>query len=144
MGVLMVDDGMTQDEVVVFPRTFAQFGRSLYAGNILLLEVHSNERDGRKQLIVERVRPLHGQALFIRLTLDRFPELEDWIQRAQGDVPVVCRFTDSKEVKQLASAFSINPNEEYVAEAKRRFGEENVVLKRIDTKMVGPETSTKS
>ncbi|MCT4787583.1 helix-hairpin-helix domain-containing protein, partial [Exiguobacterium aestuarii] len=144
MGVMMVDDGVTQEEVVVFPRTFAQFGRSLYVGNILLLEVHSNERDGRKQLIVERVRPLHGQALFVRLTLDRFPELEEWIQRAQGDVPVICRFTDSKEVKQLASAFSINPSEEYVAVAKKRFGEENVILKRIDMKMVGPETSTKS
>ncbi|WP_214778172.1 DNA polymerase III subunit alpha [Exiguobacterium sp. s22] len=144
MGVMMVDDGMSQEEVVVFPRTFAQFGRSLYIGNILLLEVHTNERDGRKQLIVERVRPLHGHALFVRLTVDRFSELEDWIQRSLGDVPVICQFTDTREVKQLASAFSINSNEEYIAEAKRRFGEEDVVLKRIDTKMVGPETSTKS
>ncbi|WP_215142457.1 DNA polymerase III subunit alpha [Exiguobacterium qingdaonense] len=144
MGVLMIDDGVAQGEVVVFPRTFAQFGRSLYVGNTLLLEVHSNERNGRKQLIAERIRPLHGQALFVRLTLDRFPELEDWIQRAKGDVPVICRFTDSKEVKQLASALSINPNEENIVEAKKRFGEENVVLKRVDQKMVDSETSTKS
>lgn len=144
MGVLMVDDGMSQEEVVIFPRTFSQYGRSLYAGNVLLLEVHPNERDGRKQLIVERVRPLHGQALFVRLTLDGFTALEELIHRSPGDVPVVCRFVDSKEVKQLASAFDINPSEELISAVSKRFGEENVVLKRIESKMSGSESSTKS
>ena len=144
MGVMMVDDGMTQEEVVVFPRTFAAHERSLYAGNILLLEVHPNERDGRKQLIVERVRPMHGQALFVRLTLDSFPELEEVIRTKPGDVPVICRFTDTKEVKQLASTFSVNPDERLIQAIAKRFGEGNVILKRIEQKMGGPETSTKS
>lgn len=144
MGVMMVDDGVTQDEVVVFPRVYKAFVRSLYSGNVLLLEVHPNERDGRRQLIVERVRPLHGQALFVRLRRESFPELEELLHASPGDVPVVCRFSDSKEVKQLASAFSVNPTDALLLAIKKRFGESDVVLKRVDTKMTGTKTSTKS
>lgn len=144
MGVMMVDDGVTQDEVVIFPRVFQAFGRSLYSGNVLLLEVHSNERDGRRQWIVERVRPLHGQALFVRLRRETFAELEELLHASPGDVPVVCRFSDSKEVKQLASAYSVNPTESLMQALKKRFGETEVVLKRVDSKMTGTKTSTKS
>jgi len=144
MGVMMVDDGVTQDEVVIFPRVFQAFGRSLYSGNVLLLEVHSNERDGRRQWIVERVRPLHGQALFVRLRRETFAELEELLHASPGDVPVVCRFSDSKEVKQLASAYSVNPTESLMQALKKRFGETEVVLKRVDSKMAGTKTSTKS
>lgn len=144
MGVVMVDDGVSQDEVVIFPRVFAQFSRSLYVGNVLLLEVHPNERDGRRQLVVERLRPLHGQALFVRLRLESFADLEELLHTAPGDVPVVCRFSDSKEVKQLASAYAINPTEALLQGLKQRFGDTDVVLKRIDSKMPGTKTSTKS
>ncbi|EPE62908.1 DNA polymerase III, alpha subunit [Exiguobacterium sp. S17] len=144
MGVAMVDDGVSQDEVVIFPRVFANFARSLYVGNVLLLEVHPNERDGRIQLVVERVRPLNGQALFVRLRRESFAELEELLHTASGDVPVICRFSDSKEVKQLASAYSVNPTESLMNALKSRFGEADVVLKRVDSKTSGAGTSTKS
>lgn len=144
MGVVMVDDGLSQDEVVIFPRVFANFARSLYVGNVLLLEVHPNERDGRVQLVVERVRPLNGQALFVRLRRESFKELEELLHTASGDVPVICRFTDSKEVKQLASAYAVNPTDTLMDALKKRFGETDVVLKRVDVKTPDAGTSTKS
>lgn len=144
MGVVMVDDGVTQEEVVVFPRVYANHSRSLYIGNVLLLEVHSNERDGRKQLVVERVRPMHGQALFVRLKRESFADLEEILHTMHGDVPVICRFLDSKEVKQLASAYAVNPTETLIQALKKRFGESDVVLKRVDPKMPGSVPSTKS
>nr|WP_214717525.1 DNA polymerase III subunit alpha [Exiguobacterium sp. s149] len=144
MGVVMVDDGVSQDEVVIFPRVFTQFSRSLYVGNVLLLEVHPNERDGRRQLVVERVRPLHGQALFVRLRLESFADLEELLRTAPGDVPVICRFSDSKEVKQLASTYAVNPTEALLQGLRQRFGDTDVVLKRVDSKLPGTGTSTKS
>lgn len=139
MGVMQVDDGMSQDEVVIFPRTYQQYARSLYATNVLLLEVHANEREGRRQLIVERVRPMHQQALFVRLPVTAFAELEEMIHTSPGDVPVVCRFSDSKEVKQLASTYAIMPHDSLLQALLKRFGKQNVVLKRVEGKAVPSE-----
>ncbi|MCT4790074.1 hypothetical protein, partial [Exiguobacterium mexicanum] len=100
--------------------------------------------DGRRQLVVERVRPLHGQALFVRLRLESFADLEELLRTAPGDVPVICRFSDSKDVKQLASTYAINPTEALLHGLRQRFGDMDVVLKRVDSKLPGTRTSTKS
>ncbi|WP_026832334.1 DNA polymerase III subunit alpha [Exiguobacterium undae] len=132
MAVIHAVDGYTTEEVVVFPKQYELFSRSLYVGNVLLIEVKAQEREGNRQFVLERLRPLGQDVLFIKLpSKNELAVLERILETAPGDIPVVVRYADTNETKPLPGIYAIQHNEELLAQLRIRFGETNIVLKNV-------------
>lgn len=132
MAVIQAVDGYSNEEVVVFPNQYERFRRSLYLGNVLLIELKVQDRDGERQFILERLRPLGQDVLFVKLTSkNELAALEQLLEAAPGDIPVVVRYADSRETKSLPPLYAVQHDEELLARLRIRFGEDHVVLKNV-------------
>ena len=132
MAVIHAVDGYTTEEVVVFPQQYAAFKRSLYIGNVLLIEVKVQEREGDRQFVLERLRPLGQDVLFVKLpSKNDLAVLERMLESAPGDIPVVVRYADTNETKPLPGIYAVQQEEELMAQLRIRFGEANIILKNV-------------
>ncbi|WP_214727541.1 DNA polymerase III subunit alpha [Exiguobacterium sp. s168] len=132
MAVIQAVDGYSNEEVVVFPNQYERFRRSLYLGNVLLIELKVQDREGERQFILERLRPLGQDVLFVKLTSkNELAALEQLLEAAPGDIPVVVRYADSRETKSLPPLYAVQHDEELLARLRIRFGEDHVVLKNV-------------
>jgi DNA polymerase-3 subunit alpha len=92
MAVIQAVDGYSNEEVVVFQSQYERFRRSLYLGNVLLIELKVQDREGERQFILERLQPLGQDVLFVKLTSkNELAKLEQLLEAAPGDIPVVVR-----------------------------------------------------
>ncbi len=132
MAVIQAVDGYSNEEVVVFPSQYERFRRSLYLGNVLLIELKVQDREGERQFILERLRPLGQDVLFVKLTSkNELATLEQLLEATPGDIPVVVRYADSRETKSLPSLYAVRHDEELLARLRMQFGEDHVVLKNV-------------
>jgi len=132
MGVPSAATGYSTEEVVVFPQQFAAYGRSLYEGNVLLIEVKPQEREGRRQFVLERLKPLGRDVLFVKLpSRNELALLEQMLEMVPGDVPVVVHYADIAETKSLPEIYAVRPDADLIGRLKAEHGERNVVLKNV-------------
>ena len=132
MAVIQAVDGYSNEEVVVFPNQYERFRRSLYLGNVLLIELKVQDREGERQFILERLRPLGQDVLFVKLTSkNELAALEQLLETVPGDIPVVVRYADSRETKSLPPLYAVRHDEELMARLRMQFGEDHVVLKNV-------------
>ncbi|MCT4778847.1 MULTISPECIES: DNA polymerase III subunit alpha [Exiguobacterium] len=132
MAVIQAVDGYTTEEVVIFPKQYEAFKRSLYVGNVLLIEVKAQEREGNRQFVLERLRPLGQDVLFIKLqSKNELAVLERMLETMPGDIPVVVRYADTNETKALPGLYAVQQEEELLAQLRIRFGETNIILKNV-------------
>lgn len=132
MGVMQAVDGYSNEEVVIFPKQYDMYKRSLYVGNVLLIEVKVQDRAGERQFVLERLRPLGQDVLFIKLpSKNELAPLERVLEIAPGDIPVVVRYADTNETKTLPGLYAIRHEEELFAQLRIQFGEANIILKNV-------------
>lgn len=132
MAVIQAVDGYSTEEVVIFPQQYAAFKRSLYVGNVLLIEVKVQERENERQFVLERLRPLGQDVLFVKLpSKNDLADLERMLETVPGDIPVVVRYADTNETKSLPGIYAIQQEEELLAQLRIRFGERNIILKNV-------------
>jgi DNA polymerase-3 subunit alpha len=110
MAFITLSDGFGEQELVAFPNVFEESASQLVADNILLVKAEVGERNGDRQLIVDRVIPIEqawsevetemeiilNANLISEETLDEIKELP-----GEGDTPVYFTLADDQRDSYL-------------------------------------------
>ncbi|WP_141432016.1 DNA polymerase III subunit alpha [Bacillus sp. 03113] len=145
MSFLMLSDQSDEMEAVAFPNVYRKFSSFFVQGNILLVEGKVEERDGKKQFIIQNVKDLNDIAdkekyfqdpriLYLKLTEeketeDRMMQLREIFKLYSGSTFVILHYVRSQRTIRLSEFDRVNPTEECLNKLKIVLGENNVILK---------------
>lgn len=152
MAFLTVEDVTGSAEVIVFPKTLAQYSTLIAEGEIAVFTGRADLReDEPPKLICEFIstpreavsrfgaganstaqQTRHRRrGLFIKFPTDNCPELvqaEKLLKIFDGNVPLYYYFEDTKEYKKQPPENFVDVNEPLINELKKLLGEKNVVI----------------
>lgn len=143
MAFVHCSDNSGEIEGVLFPTSYRRYSTLLEKGAILYLSGNAEERNGRKQLIVNQVYSLEEveewqvereKTLYIKIpeVPDEHLILEDihrLISFSKGNVPVVLHYEKNRQTVKLHGRSAVKPAESLLEELRKLVGSENVVLK---------------
>ena len=153
MAYALAEDLFGSMELLIFPKSLAQFGHLLQAGQPVVLTGRLSAREEVPVLVVDKVEsapsPEQVNTFTEKTTPKRAPASRPGLylrvpsvnsalwKRAElllavfdGPEPVYVRFSDSGRMMRLPSAQWVDPNEVLLGELKKLLSEENVVLLR--------------
>jgi len=143
MAFLTVSDVSGEMEAVVFPTVYKKFQSLLRQGNFLLLEGKIEERDGKRQFIIQQVseleqwiktRAVKQQVLYLKITSSKQEEqllqkINQLLKENKGDACVILHDEGTKKTVRLAAENNVNPTPEVQQKLRNLLGSKNVVLK---------------
>lgn len=125
MAFITLSDGFGEQELVAFPNVFDKSASSLVADNILLVKAEVGERDGDRQLIIQKVFPIERawseveteMEIVLNANLISEGTLEEiWDLPGEGDTPVYFTLaddqTDSYKVVKAGKDFRVKADKE--------------------------------
>ncbi|RYI26186.1 DNA polymerase III subunit alpha [Bacillus infantis] len=143
MAFLSLNDQSGEMEAVVFPAVYKRDSALLKQGAILLLEGKAEERDGKRQFIVNRAADMgqaaaeagkHERTLYLKVpedieTPEGLKELKAILGRNPGSVPVVLHYAGSQKTIRLAEGNGADASEKLLKDLGSVLGTENVIIK---------------
>lgn len=143
MAFLTISDPTGEMEAVVFPDAYRKYSQYLGEGCFALLEGKVEERDGKRQLIIQQVTEIEKwldvhavrqTVLYLKITHDKedertLQELNKLLSSNKGNATVVLHYDTTKKTVRLGAEKNINPHPEIIQSLKDLFGGHNVVLK---------------
>lgn len=139
MAFLTLSDASGETEAVAFPAVFRQHGRALEQGKLILVEGKFDQRDGDSQFVIQEVHDLNKAMekktkLYVRFETEteyaeNIPRLKALLKKHPGDIPVIVYHAETEKSVLLAEEFNVSMTEDKLSEARKIFGEKNVVLK---------------
>ncbi len=143
MAFLSLSDQTGDMEAVVFPKVFNRFSMLCSQGNIVLAEGKLEERDGKKQMIVQQLDDVKeaiekmqnkDPVLYLRITEDRETTenlrlLKELFKKNEGSVQVVLYYETSRKTIRLGEEDLVSPTEDFLNLLMQLLGRNNVVLK---------------
>ncbi|WP_066292490.1 DNA polymerase III subunit alpha [Bacillus sp. FJAT-29937] len=144
MAFLTINDQTDEMEAVVFPDTYTKFSVLLKEGNILLIEGKLEEKDGRRQFIVQRCEEVNeaiekekkkDPVLYLKITKkNENPDILHYLKKLfnenEGKVQVILYYESTKKRIRLGEEDLVNPAEEFIKKLKEILGEQHVILKK--------------
>ncbi|MEE6449534.1 DNA polymerase III subunit alpha [Gottfriedia acidiceleris] len=143
MAFLQVEDLSTSIDAVVFPTTFEKYRHKLKEKEVVVVKVKVDERDERKQLIInevltiEEMEEINDQkkyTLFIKITGHTNKNIAYTIQQTiskfKGHAKVVLYYEEDKKAVQLSEHYFVNPSVNCLSMLRNIVGDANVVLKK--------------
>lgn len=151
MAFIELEDLFGLIEMIVFPKTYEEYGELLKVDNIIIAEgkISIKEEENAK-IICEKVTPLKGtktknsfvsrktSKLYIKINSDKNPEIlrliKDILKRNRGEQPVYVvdeakRNSGNSVVMQADQSIWVNVNDNLIADLKRACGDECVALR---------------
>ncbi|MFC4801067.1 DNA polymerase III subunit alpha [Neobacillus sp. GCM10023253] len=143
MAFLTISDPTGEMEAVVFPDAYRKYSQYLGEGCFALLEGKVEERDGKRQLIIQQVTEIEKwldahavrqTVLYLKITHDKedertLQELNMLLSSNKGNATVVLHYDTTKKTVRLGAEKNINPHPEIIQSLKDLLGGHNVVLK---------------
>ncbi|MDV2581209.1 DNA polymerase III subunit alpha [Alkalibacillus haloalkaliphilus] len=141
MAFVTLEDETNEIESVVFPKVYREVSRELEEEQMVNVHGRLDERQGSKQLIVEKIKPFNYETipkdrheqLYIKLHPEDEEEQLSYIKQVRnqfpGAVPIAVYSIKYKKVYQLSPNYDIDVTEDSLSQLKRFFHEEHVVLK---------------
>ncbi|TFU29132.1 MULTISPECIES: DNA polymerase III subunit alpha [unclassified Streptococcus] len=107
MSFIQVTDTRHKIEVIVFPETFRKFKDFLQEGHLLRIRGKVQDKDGRKQILLNHAELLTKEQCWILLQNHQLDQEVARILKAHpGPVPVILRYQEGKETLQLEGGVS--------------------------------------
>ncbi|QED48911.1 DNA polymerase III subunit alpha [Cytobacillus dafuensis] len=144
MAFLSVSDQTEEIEAVVFPTTFSKFSSLLKQGNILVIEGKIEEKDGKRQFIIDKCEDVKAAieeeenkdpVLYLKITRENenaevLHFLKKLFGENEGNIQVVLYYESTKKSIRLGEEDMVNPGENFIRKIKSSLGESNVILKK--------------
>ncbi|MEH7390063.1 DNA polymerase III subunit alpha [Bacillus sp. JJ1474] len=144
MAFLTISDQTDELEAVVFPDTYTKFSVLLKQGNILLIEGKLEEKDGKRQFIVQRCEEVNAAiekeekkdpVLYLKITKENEdPDILHYLKKLfnenEGKVQIILYYESTKKRIRLGEEDLVNPTEEFIMKLKEILGEQHVILKK--------------
>ena len=138
MGVFVLEDLTNSAEVMVFPRTFTDYGHLLDDDRVVVLRARVQKRDEESKLMAQSIEifepEMLGSAPPLRLEVrpDQLSEglitqLKDVLSRHDGESQVYIHLNDSQAVK-LSDEFNVDTSNGLIPELRVLLGAESVVI----------------
>ncbi|MGH1503965.1 MAG: DNA polymerase III subunit alpha [Acidimicrobiales bacterium] len=138
MGVFVLEDLVSSAEVMVFPRTFADFGHLLEDDRVIVLRARLQKRDEETKLMAQAIEifepELQGSAPPLRLVVRpeqlseaMIRDLKHVLSGHHGESAVYIHLNDTQAVK-LSDEFCVDTSNGLIPELRVLLGEEAVVL----------------
>ncbi len=138
MGVFVLEDLTNSAEVMVFPRTFTDYGHLLDDDRVIVLRARVQKRDEESKLMAQSIEifepEMLGSAPPLRLEVrpDQLSEglitqLKDVLSRHDGESQVYIHLNDEQAVK-LSDEFNVDTSNGLIPELRVLLGAESVVL----------------
>ncbi len=132
MALLMLEDLSSSIEVMVFPKSFADYGHLLEDDRIVILRGRVSKRDDEPKLMASQVEIIDADALAREkpLTLTVRPdqlsdaavaELKAAIAEHPGETPIVIDLGTPKHIR-LSDSYTVNTSNGFVADLRVLFG----------------------
>lgn len=141
MAFLTLSDPSGEMEAVAFPAVFKRFGSELKQGKILLLDGKVEDRDGKRQFIIQSASDLNDleeQARVAKLYLkigsehqsaEHLNKLKTLLKGFRGSFPVILHYANLEKTVLLSDEYWVNGSDECLSALGIFLGEKNVVLK---------------
>ncbi|WNS74571.1 DNA polymerase III subunit alpha [Bacillus sp. DTU_2020_1000418_1_SI_GHA_SEK_038] len=144
MAFLTISDQTDEMEAVVFPDTYSKFSVFLKQGNILFIEGKLEEKDGKRQFIVQACDEVHAAiereekkdpVLYLKITKenenpDTLHYLKKLFNENEGKVQIILYYESTKKRIRLGEEDLVNPTEEFIIKLKGILGDQHVILKK--------------
>ncbi|MBY0124068.1 DNA polymerase III subunit alpha [Bacillus sp. S/N-304-OC-R1] len=144
MAFLTISDQTDEIEAVAFPDIYSKFSALLNQGNILLLEGKMEEKQGKRQFIIQVCEDIHNAiekeekrdpVLYLKVTADKekpeiLYQLKKIFNQNEGKVQIVLFYEATKKRIRLGEEDLVNPTEDFIRKLKEILGESNVILKK--------------
>lgn len=144
MAFLSLSDESDDMEAVVFPTVYSRFSAFLIQGAILVIEGKMEEREGKRQLIIQEIEHVNSAIekvenkepiLYLKImkekeNADLLYALKNIFKRNSGNIQVVIYYESTQKRKRLGDEDRINSSKNVMNELKEILGENNVILKR--------------
>ena len=150
MAYIRVEDLYGSMEMVVFPKTLAQYEELLQAGNAVLVSGRLDiQEEEAPKLICQRVEPIPDTppalpqtpapqkapnpraGLYLRLPSehsDEFVSAYNAVKSSHGTTPVYIRFTDSGQMVKAPADWGVTLTPSLIAALKTALGDDNVAV----------------
>ncbi|PLR79511.1 DNA polymerase III subunit alpha [Bacillus canaveralius] len=143
MAFVTLSDPGAELEAVAFPQVFSKYAVLLKQGNTVLLDGKLEERDGKKQLIIQAVDDLKDWAeqsaknkpvLYLKISRDQEnPEqlnrLKEILKSFKGGIHVVLHYESTEKTVRLADNMKVDGSKNCLAGLVTFLGKSNVILK---------------
>ncbi len=144
MAFLTLSDETDDMEAVVFPTVLSRFSNLLIQGNIVLINGKMEEREGKRQLIIQAVedvkaaiKKMENQPPTLYLKIDKEKEnteilhaLKNIFKQNDGHSQVIIYYESTQKTLRLGEEDMVNPTNDFMMELKKILGENNVILRR--------------
>ncbi len=138
MGVFVLEDLTNSAEVMVFPRTFTDYGHLLDDDRVIVLRGRLQKRDEESKLMAQSIEifepEMLGSAPPLRLEVrpDQLSEhlivqLKDVLSRHDGESQVYIHLNDQQAVK-LSDEFNVDTSNGLIPELRVLLGAESVMI----------------
>ncbi|WP_163101246.1 DNA polymerase III subunit alpha [Peribacillus alkalitolerans] len=145
MAFLIVSDDSGEMEAVVFPNIYKEQMPLLKKGKVLLINGTLENRNGKKQLIVQKIYSIEElkriqeenlKRLFIRIdknvqSKSILPKLKQTIRHYPGFTSVLLYYERETRYVKLPMTEWINPTSQLLQQIQTLVGEKNVLLKDV-------------
>ncbi|NNF54283.1 MAG: DNA polymerase III subunit alpha [Acidimicrobiales bacterium] len=132
MALLMLEDLSSAIEVMVFPKSFADYGHLLEDDRIVILRGRVSRRDDEPKLMASQVEVIDADALAREkpLTITVRPDqlsdaavaqLKGYIAEHPGETPIVIDLGTDKHIR-LSDSYTVNTGNGFVADLRVLFG----------------------
>ncbi|WP_223591014.1 DNA polymerase III subunit alpha [Neobacillus bataviensis] len=143
MAFLMVSDGSGEMEAVAFPNVYKKASLLLGQGKFAWLEGKIEERDGKRQFIIQQVNDLeqwletkinNQSVLYLKIVRGKQDEtslkqINHVLMENKGETGVVLHYETTRKTIKLGSENNVNPTSILLEQLRTILGSENVVLK---------------
>jgi DNA polymerase-3 subunit alpha len=129
-------------EAVAFPAVFKRFGSELKQGRILVLDGKLEERDGKRQFIIQSAADINeirneqgGKAtLYLKISsqhqnAEHLNRLKTLLKRYKGSFQVILHYANLEKTVLLSEEYRVNGSDDCLSALEKFLGEKNVVLK---------------
>lgn len=144
MAFLMISDQTDEIEAVAFPDIYSRFSALLKQGSILLLEGKIDEKQGKRQFIIQSCENVHDAIekeekkdpiLYLKVTADKenpdiLHRLKKLFNENEGKVQIVLFYERTRKRIRLGEEDLVNPAGDLIRKLKEILGEANVILKK--------------
>ncbi|MEW9110238.1 MAG: DNA polymerase III subunit alpha [Cytobacillus gottheilii] len=144
MAFITLSDQSGEVEGVIFPNVLNQYSHLLNKGRILFISGKPEERDGKKQIIVQSIQtPEQAIAtfkpkepiLYLKITEqqetnEQLRKLKDLFRENSGAISVILYYESSGKRIKLGEEDCVHPTSIFMDRLKGLLGSENVILKR--------------
>lgn len=141
MAFAQFSDETTDVDIVLFPQVWRTVFPLFEGEELFYMEGKTEERNGKKQIVVQKLTTLTTflkgiEVLFLRITEasekeETLRQIKETLQSHPGNVPVILYYERTKEKIQLPNTYWVTATKQCIDSIVTTLGEDNVVLKKV-------------